>query len=606
MAAPTQAKRQKVEIYRALGDEALLRGDVPYAVAAYEKAEAAQPSNITVLLKLASAQNRLGLPDESAATLTRALRSSPANKEAASALSALLQSSRVEKPAMLDAIGLQAALHQRDVDYDALSAVTLDYVAACTSLAAALAALPQGPNDAARLLVLNSTAKALTLPLFQLALSKGINRRLDLERLLTEIRRILMLEVAPARFADRDLLGFLTAFIRQCWLNGHIFAVTTEEEKALAALSVPAPADAKNTITPKHVRAVSLALLYSPASEVLAKSGTRILDFCPKPLLTLLQEHIQEAKELAQAANAIPSLLPPQMSGEVTATVASHYENYPYPRWLDLHRSAEVSPKIGLKDFCGGNPPAFLDQPFKVLVAGAGTGRQAVDASYRYGHLASIVAIDLSRASLAYGRRMAERLGIQNIEFIQADLHNLDAFSDPFHIIECIGVMHHTPDVFAAWSSLVSKLSRDGMMAVGLYSAISRTNIATLRSMPGAPGASAPDQVARSYRASLMKPDAPEAAKRLWRSEDFYSLNEFRDLVLHPNEIQLTLPDIERFLQTHQLTFCGFLQPSLWPIYRDRFPDDSWPGKLDRWWGLEQDHPSLFDSMYQFWCRRDS
>ena len=44
MAAHTQAKRQKLEIYRALGDEAISRGDIPYAIAAYEKAQAAQPS----------------------------------------------------------------------------------------------------------------------------------------------------------------------------------------------------------------------------------------------------------------------------------------------------------------------------------------------------------------------------------------------------------------------------------------------------------------------------------------------------------------------------------------------------------------------------------
>jgi hypothetical protein len=141
-------------------------------------------------------------------------------------------------------------------------------------------------------------------------------------------------------------------------------------------------------------------------------------------------------------------------------------------------------------------------------------------------------------------------------------------------------------------------------MAVGLYSAVSRGNIAELRGLPNAPGPSVSNQGARDYRASLTGTDAPEAAKRLWLSEDFYSLNEFRDLVLHPNEIQLTLPDIANFLQTHALVFCGFLQPSLWPFYRDRFPEDSWPGRLDRWWSLEQENPSLFDSMYQFWCRR--
>jgi tetratricopeptide (TPR) repeat protein len=87
MAAHTQAKRQKLEIYRALGEEAISRGDIPYAIAAYEKAQAAQPSHVPVLLKLAGAQRRLGLDDECALTLTRGLRASPTNTEAASSLS---------------------------------------------------------------------------------------------------------------------------------------------------------------------------------------------------------------------------------------------------------------------------------------------------------------------------------------------------------------------------------------------------------------------------------------------------------------------------------------------------------------------------------------
>jgi 2-polyprenyl-3-methyl-5-hydroxy-6-metoxy-1,4-benzoquinol methylase len=318
----------------------------------------------------------------------------------------------------------------------------------------------------------------------------------------------------------------------------------------------------------------------------------------------LLLEHIEEAKELTEAAESIPSLLPERLDDTVTSKVATHYETHPYPRWLSLHRSPEMPAKEGLQDFFGHRRPAFLGRPINVLVAGAGTGRQAVDAAYRYGPHAKIVAIDLSRTSLAYGQRMAKRLGMQNIEFIQADLHKLDALREPFDIIECIGVMHHTPDVFSAWSSLLEKLSPEGLMAVGLYSAVSRGNIAELRGLPNAPGPSVSNQVARDYRASLIDMDAPEAAKRLWRSEDFYSLNEFRDLVLHPNEIQLTLPDITNFLQTRALVFCGFLQPSLWAFYRDRFPEDAWPGNLDRWWSLEQENPSLFDSMYQFWCRR--
>jgi hypothetical protein len=205
-----------------------------------------------VLLKLAGAQSRLGLKDESAVTLTRALRISPASQEVASSLSMLLQSHRESKPAMLDAIGLQAALNHNGVDYDALSRAAFDYVAEGTALAAVLVGAKRAPGVAARSLVLTSTAKILALPLLHIALSKGVNRRLDLEQLLTEIRRVLLLEAAPSRFADRELLGFVVALIRQCWMNGHIFPVSASEEKALVALSLPARGEGRTAIQPQH------------------------------------------------------------------------------------------------------------------------------------------------------------------------------------------------------------------------------------------------------------------------------------------------------------------------------------------------------------------
>ena len=65
---------------------------------------------------------------------------------------------------------------------------------------------------------------------------------------------------------------------------------------------------------------------------------------------------------------------------------------------------------------------AFLDRPCEVLIAGCGTGQQAVQAALAYGPQARVLAIDLSAASLAYAARMAERFGARNVAFAQADL----------------------------------------------------------------------------------------------------------------------------------------------------------------------------------------
>jgi ubiquinone/menaquinone biosynthesis C-methylase UbiE len=72
--------------------------------------------------------------------------------------------------------------------------------------------------------------------------------------------------------------------------------------------------------------------------------------------------------------------------------------------------------------------PAKLAAPDapEILVAGCGTGRHAAD------HCAAatprrVLAVDISRASLAYAMRRCAELGLANIRFAQADLLELGA-----------------------------------------------------------------------------------------------------------------------------------------------------------------------------------
>ena len=250
-----------------------------------------------------------------------------------------------------------------------------------------------------------------------------------------------------------------------------------------------------------------------------------------------------------------------------------------------------------------------MDRAFDVLVAGCGTGQQAVQAALAYGPNARVVAIDLSAASLAYAARMAERFGVTNIDFGQADLLTMGGSGSPFlsrfDVIECTGVLHHLADPFQGWRALLDCLAKDGRMLVGLYSAIARRNLAALRGDPIYPGPGCDDDALRTFRRALLDRADGELGSELKASRDFYAASNFRDLALHVSERCLTLPEIARFLAENGLTFRGFqIDRGIFRRLQERFPGEAWPGSLQRWAAFEADNPHTFNGMYNFWCAR--
>jgi hypothetical protein len=92
----------------------------------------------------------------------------------------------------------------------------------------------------------------------------------------------------------------------------------------------------------------------------------------------------------------------------------------------------------------------------------------------------------------------------------------------------------------------------------------------------------------------------------LVRSQDFYALSDFRDLILHESEQQMTLEDIEAFLDKESLAFAGFsLDATTLERFGRAFPDDPLPGRLANWAAFERDNPQTFEAMYCFWCRKN-
>ena len=129
-----------------------------------------------------------------------------------------------------------------------------------------------------------------------------------------------------------------------------------------------------------------------------------------------------------------------EINDEISQLVKQQYEENPYPRWIGTSLRPPA-PFVGLlRQDIAPNAPSDLqtiERP-DVLIAGCGTGRQPITSASRYFN-SSVIAIDLSRANLAYAKRKAEELEINNIEFIQGDLLELTRLDKTFDIIECGG-----------------------------------------------------------------------------------------------------------------------------------------------------------------------
>ncbi len=236
-----------------------------------------------------------------------------------------------------------------------------------------------------------------------------------------------------------------------------------------------------------------------------------------------------------------------------------------------------------------------------VLIAGCGTGRQAIQATLAL-EGSRTLAIDLSRASLAYAIRKTRELGIDRIDYAQADILELAASGRTFDIVQCAGVLHHMADPFEGARAVARMTRPGGFLALGLYSARARVNLKPAKALGKA---FTPSTVRQFRRAILDAPkDDPIGAPAL-SSRDFYATSGCRDLLMHVQEHELNIADLRRMMDESGLTFLGFHQ--FWQVkdrYLAMYPHDPKGLDLDAWSAFEAENPSTFSRMYQFWAAK--
>lgn len=439
--------------------------------------------------------------------------------------------------------------------------------------------------------------------LFLRLLQETINIDPFVECFCETVRRALLLEHEASNELPQDVARVAAALALQAFHNEHIWWATDEEETHVAALEQQieaALAKGKAHANPLRGRLLLYAM-YRPLAHLEHVDALLELPLGGETQ-RLVALTVREEREIYGSAARIATIAAPE--DQMSLAVEAQYEAFPYPRWFHLVPPPAMSLSTFLRRrFPNLSPPAFSEGPIDILVAGCGTGKHPIRTALRFRN-ARVLAIDLSRASLAYAARMARKYGVDNIEFAQADIVGLKEFERRFHMIECFRVLHHLQDPAAGWRILSDLLIPDGLFHVGLYVERGRQDVVAARKEIAGLDPDAGVGALQVVRRHILGSGEPALAGLLKRA-DFYATSGCRELFYPACEHPLPLPEIKGFMEQSGMNLLGvFVQPGLRSACSPPTPLNASMADLNGLDGSNHAYVRGVGGMYQMLCQK--
>ena len=420
---------------------------------------------------------------------------------------------------------------------------------------------------------------------------------LELEALMKGLR-LEILNVLVDNGAVCGILKFQSALALQAFCNEYVYSCTSQEQKLVGQLNIRV----SNELTAGGQPDPGLVLCLASYQPLHSYEWSHRLVPVPE-IKDVLMRTLEDQVEERLLASEMESFSEPV--NKISSKVRDQYEQNPYPRWINLR--LEPYPHslstILAKTQCNllhplGQRSGSLD----VLIAGCGTGQQAIEISSMLTS-ANITALDLSKTSLAYAQRKTKEFEIANLTYTHGDILDLKRLSRNFDVIYCEGVLHHMEDPIEGWATLVNHLKPAGLMQIGLYSTLARRHIARFRSELELDPEKIDSQKLREHRDMIAESKEPHH-QWIRQGHDFYSLSTFRDLLFHVQEHTFTIQQISTYLNCLGLHFCGFSKPEIRESFKREYPDAADMHDLVKWAFFEEKYPHAFAGMYSFWCQK--
>jgi SAM-dependent methyltransferase len=150
------------------------------------------------------------------------------------------------------------------------------------------------------------------------------------------------------------------------------------------------------------------------------------------------------------------------MENARTEDVKRLYECYPYP-----YSAGNTEPDLLLtylfRQYFFHDPLAG----WRILDAGCGTGHKLIGLATTYPK-AHFVGLELSAASVAVARRLAQTQQLSNVEIHQGNLLELTD-DELYDVVQAFGVVHHLEDPQRGLNNLGRALRDNGILSLWLY-----------------------------------------------------------------------------------------------------------------------------------------
>ncbi len=446
--------------------------------------------------------------------------------------------------------------------------------------------------------IIRVVEKVVKIPFFVEILSSGLNSSIKIEKLLTVLRKGILYNKNNLS-SNKSVIMFQKSLTIQCFNNEFAFPQTDEENKIIQKLEKDLKTKADEN---QVIQSLDLLCL---------SSYKQISDFHWIRSI-LYEEEIEEVFKLVVSEPMLERSITPLLNSisniedETSKLVEAQYSNSPYPRWSYIPKNGEVTLDffVKTKNLKLAKSIENLQNPPEILIAGCGTGVQSISVAQQFPR-SNVLALDLSKSSLAFALRKTKELGISNINYVHGDILDLHKINKKFDVIHCTGVLHHMRSPTQGLECLIETLKEDGLMKLGLYSSIARTEINKVRNLIKKDKIPYTNNSIHSFRQKMINDDH-NLINEFNTSIDFFSLSGFRDLYFNIQETQYTIPDIKKIINDYNLNFCGFeFQHNLHDIpFKEMFPDTNSEQILENWDVFEKHNKNTFFNMYQFWIQK--